>query len=109
VDLIPHQSTKRILRFVRWQTVWLFSCFKDANIEQAKAEKLQAAAESQRKKDTSNFLVPPCCFWLKKQLSSLSSLAEIATTSIASPNFPSSFAKRLSNNKQDAVADLMML
>ena len=35
--------------------------------------------------------------------SSLSSQAEIATTTIVSPNFPSSSTKRTLNNKQDAV------
>jgi hypothetical protein len=40
---------------------------------------------------------------VRKKLSSLSSFAEIATTLIVGPNFPSSSTKRLRKNKQDVI------
>jgi hypothetical protein len=69
-------------------------------MEQAEAEKLQAATKAQCKKDASNFLIPPT----EKMLSSLSSIAGINTNLIASPIFLSS-TKRVSNNTQDVAAD----
>jgi hypothetical protein len=60
--------------------VQLLQEHKETN-EQAEAEKLQATIEAQHKKGASDFLAPaPVAFGKEKGTSSLSSSAEIATT-----------------------------
>jgi hypothetical protein len=73
---------------------------RQAFMDRVEAEKVEAAAVQQRKKDMSNFLVPPPPgLGSHNVLSSLSSTTAI--TSIISPH--PTLSKRVHNNQQDAL------